>query len=97
MIVYTSEPLEQAVEVTGPLEVVLYAATEVPDTDWVAKLMDVQPDGASLILAEGVLRARFREGFEAPGAVQSGRSTPTGFPWGRPATCSGPGTGSASR
>ena len=71
--VYTSDPLQQPLEVTGPLEVVLYAATDVPDTDWVAKLMDVQPDGASLILAEGILRARFRSGLETPGALQSGK------------------------
>ena len=58
---------------TGPLTVILYAATSAPDTDFVAKLTDVQPDGVSRILAEGVLRARFREGFDRERPVEPGR------------------------
>jgi uncharacterized protein len=73
VLVYTSEPLSEEVEVTGPLAAVLYAATTTPDTDFVVKLTDVYPDGKSLILAEGVLRARFRDGFERPAAVEAGR------------------------
>ena len=64
VLVYTSDVLEEALEVTGPLSVVLHAATEGDDTDFVAKLADVTPEGQALILAEGVLRARFREGFD---------------------------------
>ncbi|MBV9193791.1 MAG: CocE/NonD family hydrolase [Solirubrobacterales bacterium] len=64
VLVYSSEPTKRAVEVTGPLSVVLHAATSAPDTDFVAKLCDVDPDGFSRIVAEGVLRARFRQGFE---------------------------------
>jgi putative CocE/NonD family hydrolase len=64
VLVYTSARLDQSLEVTGPLAVVLYAATSAPDTDFVAKLTDVSPDGASRILAEGILRASFREGFD---------------------------------
>jgi putative CocE/NonD family hydrolase len=64
VLVYTSEPLEAPLEVTGTLEVVLYAATSATDTDFVAKLVDVDPAGPAIILAEGVLRTRFREGFE---------------------------------
>lgn len=63
VLVYTSAPLEQPLEATGPIALVLHAATSGRDTDFVAKLCDVWPDGRSLILAEGVLRARFREGF----------------------------------
>jgi uncharacterized protein len=65
--------LEQPVEVTGPLSVVLYAATQAPDTDFVAKLADVTPDGESRILAEGILRASFREGFDRQIPVEAGR------------------------
>ena len=43
-----------------------------PDTDFVAKLTDVYPDGASLILAEGMLRCRFRDGFERPVLLEPG-------------------------
>lgn len=64
VLVYSSEPLRAPLEVTGPLMVVLYAATSAPDTDFVAKLCDVAPDGYSRILAEGILRARYREGYE---------------------------------
>ena len=45
MLVYTSEYLEQPVEVVGPVKVVLHASSDVPDTDFVAKLVDVYPDG----------------------------------------------------
>ena len=51
---------------TGPLSLVLHAATSAPDTDFVAKLCDVAPDGFSRILAEGVLRTRFAEGYDRP-------------------------------
>src|SRR5436190_3125808 len=65
VLVYSTEPLERPLEVTGPLALVLHAATEGRDTDFVAKLVDVTPAGEWLILAEGALRARFREGFDA--------------------------------
>jgi putative CocE/NonD family hydrolase len=72
VLVYTSEPLDAPLEVTGPLSLRLFAATTAPDTDFVAKLSDVQPDGASLILAESILRVRFRDGFERPRPVEPG-------------------------
>jgi putative CocE/NonD family hydrolase len=65
VLVYTSAALERAIEATGPLTVVLYAATSAPDTDFVAKLTDVTPSGESRILAEGILRASFRDGFDS--------------------------------
>jgi hypothetical protein len=73
VLVYTSSPLEQPLEVTGALSVILHAATNALDTDFVAKLSDVQPDGRSLIVAEGILRARFREGFDRERPIEPGR------------------------
>jgi uncharacterized protein len=73
VLVYTSAPLTEELEVTGPLTLVLHAATSGADTDFVAKLCDVWPDGRSLVLAEGVLRTRFREGFEHEVPVEPGR------------------------
>jgi uncharacterized protein len=70
---YTSEPLPGDLEVTGPLSLTLHAATSARDTDFVAKLCDVEPDGFSRILVEGVLRARFREGLEHECVVEPGR------------------------
>ncbi len=72
VLVYTSDPLQAPLEVTGPLRVKLFAATSAVDTDFVAKLTDVLPDGVSRILAEGVLRARYREGYDAPRLVEPG-------------------------
>lgn len=73
VLVYTSPPLERPLEATGPLRVVLHAATDAQDADWVAKLSDVDPDGVSRILAEGVLRARFRDGFDGERLVEPAR------------------------
>ena len=64
VLTYTSHILQKPLEVTGPLKVMLYASSSGVDTDFVVKLCDVFPDGASRLLAEGILRARFREGFE---------------------------------
>jgi uncharacterized protein len=72
VLVYSSRPLERPLEVTGPLTLVLYAATTAPDTDFVGKLCDVSPDGFSRILAEGILRARYREGYEVALPVRPG-------------------------
>ena len=61
VLVYQTPPLESAVEVTGPIEATLYAATSARDTDWMVRLVDVQPDGRTLLLTEGVMRARNRD------------------------------------
>jgi putative CocE/NonD family hydrolase len=60
VLVYETPSLTSPVEVTGPVEATLYAVTSVQDTDWMVRLLDVQPDGRSLLLADGVLRARSR-------------------------------------
>jgi putative CocE/NonD family hydrolase len=64
VLVYTSEPLERDLEVIGPLEVVLYAASSARDTDWMVRLCDVYPDGRSIVVTEGVVRARYRSSVE---------------------------------
>ena len=73
ILVYTSDFLTEPVEVTGPVKLVLYAATDARDTDWVAKLIDVYPDGRSLNMAEGIMRARYREGTDTPKLVEPGK------------------------
>ena len=73
VLVYTSDALDRPLEVTGPLTLVLHAASSARDTDFVAKLSDVAPDGFSRILAEGVLRARFRDSFEHPSLIEPDR------------------------
>jgi putative CocE/NonD family hydrolase len=64
VLVYTSAPLGRDVEVTGPLSVTLWAATDAKDTDWHAMLLDVQPDGSAYRVQDGITRARFHEGFD---------------------------------
>jgi len=63
VLVYTSEPLAEALEVTGPIELVLYVSSDARDTDFAAKLVDVQPDGTPINVQEGIQRARYREGY----------------------------------
>src|SRR3954452_2859349 len=72
VLVYTSPPLERDYEVTGPLTAAVYAATDARDTDFVVKLTDVDPEGYSRILAEGVIRARFRNGYDAEELIEPG-------------------------
>ncbi len=69
---YTSEPLTEDMELTGPVSLVLYAASSAPDTDWVIKLCDVHPDGRSYNVCDGVLRARYRESLTTPRLVEPG-------------------------
>ena len=61
VLVYSTGPLEQDVEVTGPVTLDLYASTSAADTDFTGRLVDVAPDGTAINLTEGILRARFRE------------------------------------
>jgi putative CocE/NonD family hydrolase len=70
---YTSEPMLQELEVTGPVKVMLYASSDAPDTDFVAKLIDVYPDGSAFNLCEGILRARYREGVSRPKLLDPGK------------------------
>jgi putative CocE/NonD family hydrolase len=60
VLVYTTPPLTEPVEVTGPVRLVLSASTSAADTDWVARLIDVTPDGYAANLCDGILRARYR-------------------------------------
>lgn len=68
VLVYTSDILQADVEVTGTAVVELWAASSAPDTDFVARLVDVEPDGTAYNVAEGILRARYRHNPEALGA-----------------------------
>ena len=66
VLVFTTEPLAKDTEVTGPITVKLFAATDAKDTDWTAILLDVHPSGKAMNLCEGILRARFRESIYKP-------------------------------
>jgi hypothetical protein len=73
VLVYTTPPLEQPVEVTGPIAVTLYASSSASDTDFTAKLTDVHPDGKAILLNNGILRASFRDSLEKPTPIEPGK------------------------
>lgn len=74
VLVYTSTPLEQPLALAGPVTATIYVATDGPDTDFVARLVDVYPDGRAMTLTDGVTRLRYRDGVGSPaGLVESGR------------------------
>ncbi|HWB85819.1 MAG TPA: CocE/NonD family hydrolase [Bryobacteraceae bacterium] len=66
VLVYTSKPLKQNLEVIGPVEAVLYVSTSAPDTDFTAKLVDIFPDGTARNLTDGILRLRYRGSLSEP-------------------------------
>ncbi len=64
VLVYTTSALEQGIEVTGPIEAIINVSSSVRDTDLTSKLVDVYPDGTAYNIHEGILRLRYREGFD---------------------------------
>ena len=72
VLCYTSDPLAGDLQVIGPIEVVLFAATDGLDTDWTAKLVDVFPNGYAMNLCDGIVRARYRESCETPSLLEAG-------------------------
>lgn len=62
VLIYTSPELARALDVTGDVRVVLHVSSDVVDTDFTAKLVDVYPDGRAFNVLEGILRARYRQG-----------------------------------
>jgi putative CocE/NonD family hydrolase len=73
VLVYSTAPLEQAIEVTGPVKLILWAASSARDTDFTGKLVDVHPDGKAYNLCEGIQRARYRNGLNKPSLLESGK------------------------
>lgn len=66
VLVFSTDPLTEAVDVTGPVKVTLYVSSSVRDTDLMVKLVDVHPDGKAYNLDEQALRLRWRNGYDAP-------------------------------
>ncbi len=72
VLVYSTGTLDEDVEVTGPVRLVLYAASSAKDTDFSAKLVDVYPDGKAINIQAGMVRARYRESFTEPSFLEKG-------------------------
>lgn len=69
VLVYTTPVLTEAVEVTGPIVMKLFAASSARDTDWAVKLVDVHPNGYAQNIQDGIIRARYRNGTDKPGVL----------------------------
>jgi putative CocE/NonD family hydrolase len=76
VLVYTTGELKEDLEVTGQINVHLWAISGAPDTDFVARLLDVHPDGYAQNLTDGIIRARYRDAArgEDPSLIEPGRA-----------------------
>ncbi len=78
VLVFQTEPLTSAIEVTGPLQVELWVSSSAPDTDFTAKLVDVYPanadypHGYAMNLSDSIMRARYRNGWEHGAMLEAG-------------------------
>ena len=66
ILVYTSEPFPEGLEVSGPIVPTLYVSSDAKDTDFTVKLVDVYPDGRAYNLDESIQRMRYRKGYDQP-------------------------------
>ena len=76
VLVYSTPPLDRALEVTGPVRLEFFTSSSALDTDFTAKLVDVLPDGTAINLTEGILRARYRDSQATPTLLAPGRVVP---------------------
>jgi putative CocE/NonD family hydrolase len=75
VLVYSTPPLDQDTEVTGPVKLILWAASSTKDTDFTGKLVDVHPDGKAYNLCDGIVRAQHRNGADKPALLEPGKAT----------------------
>ncbi len=76
ILVYTSEPLKEGIEVSGFIETTLYVSSDAKDTDFTIKIIDVYPDGSAYNLDETIQRARYREGYDKEVFMKDGEVYP---------------------
>jgi len=72
VLCYTTDTLDRPVEVTGPITLVLHVSSSAKDTDFIAKLIDVHPDGRAMFVTEGALRGRYRLSTAQPNLLVPG-------------------------
>lgn len=74
ILVYTSDPFPDGVEVTGTIDITLFVSSDAKDTDFTVKLIDVYPDGTAYNLDETIQRARYREGYDKEVFMEEGET-----------------------
>ena len=72
VLLFTTDTLAKPIEITGRVRAKLYVSSDCPDTDFTVKLSDVYPDDRSMLLTDGILRARYRESFEQEKFMEPG-------------------------
>jgi hypothetical protein len=80
VLVFTSDPLTEPLEIIGPVKVVAHVATSAADTDITAKLVDLHPGGFAQRLCDGMVRLRYRDGFDREHPVVPGEVYEVGIP-----------------
>ena len=73
ILVYSTDPLAEGIEVSGFIETTLYVSSDARDTDFTIKLIDVHPDGAAYNLDETIQRVRYREGYDKELFMEKGQ------------------------
>ena len=73
ILVYTSEPFKEGIEVSGPIKPTLYVSSDAKDTDFTVKVIDVYPDGRAFNLDESIQRMRYRDGYDKPVWMEKGK------------------------
>jgi predicted acyl esterase len=73
VLLFSTEELKEPVEVTGRITTRLFVSSDCPDTDFTVKLCDVYPDGRSMLVTDGILRARYHKSFEEESFLEPGR------------------------
>jgi putative CocE/NonD family hydrolase len=66
VLVYSTGPLKDGIEVSGPIDVTLYVSSDAKDTDFTVKLIEVLPDGTAYNIDENIQRVRYRDGYDKP-------------------------------
>jgi putative CocE/NonD family hydrolase len=72
VLVYTSEPVAEDMEITGSIRATLYVSSDAKDTDFTVKLVDVYPDGTAYNIDDTIFRARYREGYDKQVFMEDG-------------------------
>jgi putative CocE/NonD family hydrolase len=72
VLLFTTDVLNEPVEVTGRIYAKLHVSSDCVDTDFTVKLTDVYPDGRSMLVTDGILAARCRDSFERPELMEPG-------------------------
>ena len=73
VLVYTTSPLVEDTEVTGPINAIIYASSSALNTDFTAKLVDVYPDGRAIRICEGIIRTDHRDPSLLPSNIEPGK------------------------